>query len=232
MQVRDFPVLTKIRQRTRPDRLAGELRKQLAGGGVSVKRGDRVAIAVGSRGIANIAEMVREIAQWVRGQGAEPFIVPAMGSHGGATGEGQKLVLESYDVTEAYTGAPILSDMAVVELPRGGLPVRVYFDKNAFQADATIAVNRIKLHTDYHGRYESGLMKMLVIGLGKQAQADAIHSYGVRGLREIMPQVARNMLAHANVIMGVGIVENAFHETMLVQAMPAREIRLTNWTFW
>ena len=227
MQVRDFPVLTKIGQRSRSDRLvdlAGELRKQLAGSGVSVKRGDRVAVAVGSRGIANIAEVVREVAQWVRDQGAKPFIVPAMGSHGGATAEGQKRLLESYNVTEAYTGAPILSDMAVVELPQGGLPVKVYFDKNAYQADATIAINRVKLHTDYHGPYESGLMKMLVIGLGKQAQADAIHSYGVRGLREIMPQVARQILAHANVIMGMGIVENAFHETVLVQAMPAREI--------
>ena len=227
MQVRDFPILTKIRQRSRSDRLVdlgGELRKQLAGSGVSVKRGDRVAVAVGSRGIANIAEMVREVTKWVRCQEAEPFIVPAMGSHGGATAEGQKRVLESFNVTEAYTGAPILSDMAVVELPQGGLPVKVYFDKNAYQADATIAINRVKLHTDYHGPYESGLMKMLVIGLGKQAQADAIHSYGVRGLREIMPQVARQILAHANVIMGMGIVENALHETVLVQAMPAREI--------
>ncbi|MDP6439681.1 MAG: DUF362 domain-containing protein [Candidatus Brocadiia bacterium] len=227
MKPKDFPALTGIRQRFKSDRLTdlpGELRKQLDASGVSVGQGDRVAIAVGSRGIADIVEIVRGVAEWVRGRGAEPFIVPAMGSHGGATAEGQERILKDYGVTEANTGAPVLSDMAVVELPQGTLPVKVYFDRNAFQADATIAVNRIKVHTDYHGPYESGLMKMLVIGLGKQAQATAIHTHGVRGLREVIPQVARQILAHANVIMGVAIVENAYDQTMLVRAIPAQEI--------
>ncbi len=191
---------------------------------MSVGQGERIAIAVGSRGIADIVEIVRDVAEWVRGQGAEPFIVPAMGSHGGATAQGQERILRDYGVTEASTGAPVLSGMAVVELPQGTLPVKAYFDRKAFQADATIAINRIKVHTDYHGPYESGLMKMLVIGLGKQAQATAIHTHGVRGLREVIPQVARQILAHANVIMGVAIVENAYDQTMLVRAIPAQEI--------
>ena len=141
-----------------------------------------------------------------------------------ATAQGQERILRDYGVTEASTGAPVLSGMAVVELPQGTLPVKAYFDRKAFQADATIAINRIKVHTDYHGPYESGLMKMLVIGLGKQAQATAIHTHGVRGLREVIPQVARQILAHANVIMGVAIVENAYDQTMLVRAIPAQEI--------
>ena len=225
--LKDFPALTGIRQRFKSDRLtnlSGELRKQFDASGVSVGQGERIAIAVGSRGIADIVEIVRDVAEWVRGQGAEPFIVPAMGSHGGATAQGQERILRDYGVTEASTGAPVLSGMAVVELPQGTLPVKAYFDRKAFQADATIAINRIKVHTDYHGPYESGLMKMLVIGLGKQAQATAIHTHGVRGLREVIPQVARQILAHANVIMGVAIVENAYDQTMLVRAIPAQEI--------
>jgi hypothetical protein len=227
VKLKDFPALTGIRQRFKSDRLtnlSGELRKQFDASGVSVGQGERIAIAVGSRGIADIVEIVRDVAEWVRGQGAEPFIVPAMGSHGGATAQGQERILRDYGVTEASTGAPVLSGMAVVELPQGTLPVKAYFDRKAFQADATIAINRIKVHTDYHGPYESGLMKMLVIGLGKQAQATAIHTHGVRGLREVIPQVARQILAHANVIMGVAIVENAYDQTMLVRAIPAQEI--------
>lgn len=223
----DLPALTRIRQRFEVEGLAdvsGELRRQLDAAGVPLQPGNRVAIAVGSRGIADIATIVKEIVQWVRTQKAEPFIVPAMGSHGGATAEGQKHVLESLGVTEQHTGARIVSDMDVVELPRGNAPVRVFFDRNAYDADATIAVNRIKVHSDYHGPYESGLMKMLAIGLGKQAQAQAIHTFGIRGLRDFMPQVARRILACANVVMGVAIVENASDQTKLAQAIPAEQI--------
>jgi len=223
----EFPALTRIRQRFEADSLAdvtGELRRKLDGAGVPLRAGARVATAIGSRGIVDIAAIAKGVADWVRAQDAEPFIVPSMGSHGGATGEGQRHVLASLGVTEEHVGAPILSAMDVVELPQGDAPVRVYFDKNAYEADATIAVNRIKAHSDYHGRYESGLMKMLPIGLGKQTQAEAIHTYGIRGLRDFMPLVARQIIASANVVMGVAIVENAYDETMIVEAIPASEI--------
>ncbi len=223
----NLPALTRIRQLFAGDRIddvGAELHRQLAASPVRVHAGQRVAVAVGSRGIVNLAEIVKALVEWVRAQGAEPFIIPAMGSHGGGTAAGQREVLESYGVTEDYVGAPIVSDMAVVELPRGDLPVKVYFDRSAGKADVTIAVNRIKPHTDYTGRYESGLMKMLAIGLGKHAQADAIHAYGASGLRDIMPKVAKQILAHANVVMGVAIVDNAFEQTMHLEAVPAELI--------
>jgi hypothetical protein len=200
------------------------LRLELDGCGVPVASGARIAIAVGSRGIANLEPLVREVVRWVRSRGGAPFIVPAMGSHGGATAAGQAEVLAGYGISEARVGAPVRSCMDVVELPRDACPVPVTFDRLAHEADATIVLNRIKPHTSFRGRYESGLMKMLAIGLGKHPQALAIHARGIEGLREIMPAVARQVLAHANVVLGVAVVENACDETMLVKAIPAARI--------
>jgi len=222
-----FPPLTKIRQSLtseRIDDIQGEVEHQFAQVAGVIQPGQRVAIAVGSRGIANLTEIVKATAVWVRSRSAQPLIVPAMGSHGGGTGPGQRDVLEGYGVTEAATGAPIVSDMSVVQLPAGDLPVKVYFDRNAHEADATIVINRIKPHTDFTGTYESGLMKMLAIGLGKQRQAEAIHLHGVPGLRQIMPGVARQILAHANVVLGVAIVENGYEQTMRIEVVPAAQI--------
>jgi hypothetical protein len=222
-----FPPLARIRQtfdRPRISDVEGAVLKELTGSGISIPEGAEIALAVGSRGIANLALIVRTVCQWVRSQGGKPFIVPAMGSHGGGIAEGQKAVLESYGISESFTGAPIRASMEVVELEAGGLPVPVYFDRHAYAAHGTIVINRIKVHTDFHGPYESGLMKMIVIGLGKHAQALAIHRYGTYGLREIMPQVARVSLEQANILLGLGVVENAYDETQLVQVIPAAEI--------
>lgn len=222
-----IPALTKIRQSLtseRIDDIPAEVEHQFAQVQGIIRPGQRVAIAVGSRGIASLSEIVKATVAWVRSQNARPLIVPAMGSHGGGTGEGQRFVLESYGVTETFTGAPILSKMAVVELPQENLPVRVYFDRNAHEADATIVINRIKPHTDFTGTYESGLMKMLAIGLGKQRQAQEIHTHGVTGLREIMPAVARQILTHANVVLGMAIVENGHEQAMRIEVMPAAKI--------
>ena len=197
--------------------------RTLAASGVVIEAGARVAIAVGSRGIRDLVPVVGRVANWVRQQGGEPFLVPAMGSHGGATADGQREVLESYGLDEPAI-CPILSSMDVVELDRGDCPVRLFTDANAFAADATIIVNRVKPHTDFHGPYESGIMKMIAIGLGKQVQADALHAYGVRGLRDLMPLVARRVLAHGKVVLGVAIIENALDRTMLVEAIPAAKI--------
>jgi len=221
--------LTKIRQVFDRTKIADEeiedvVQKQITDSGVTISPGASIAIAVGSRGIANIHRVVRATVQAVKEMGGQPFIVPAMGSHGGATAEGQREVLESYGVTEDYTGASIKSSLEVVELPREGLENNVYMDKYAYQADATIIINRVKLHTDFHGPIESGLMKMCVIGLGKHKQALEIHRYGTRGLRELMPPTARQILKHGNIILGIALVENAYDETAIIKALRPSEI--------
>ena len=196
----------------------------LLNSGVSLVAGTEVAIAVGSRGITNLASVVARIAAWVRSQGATPFIVPAMGSHGGATGPGQAEVIASYGITAESIGCEIRSSMDVVELDRGDSPVPVVMDAHAARAAGVILVNRVKPHTDFHGPYESGLVKMAAIGLGKQVAADAIHAHGVRGLREIMPLVGRRVLDSGRVLLGVALVENAREGTLAVEAIPAARI--------
>lgn len=218
--------LIKIKQRFDDNRLHN-IRKvaseELTKIGESIKPGARIAIAVGSRGIKNLAEVVSETVEFIKGKNASPFIVPAMGSHGDATAEGQRSVLESYGITEKNTGAPILSSMDVVELPFTGSPVKVFMDSNAFHSDGIILINRIKPHTDFHGRFESGLVKMSVIGLGKEKQASAIHDYGVYGLSHLIPEVAGEVLSTGKIIGGIGLVENAFDETMLLRVLKASE---------
>ncbi len=196
----------------------------LAASGVSLVAGAEVAIAIGSRGIADLATVVQRVVTWVQAQGGVPFLVPAMGSHGGATAEGQREVLESYGMTMQGVGCDIRASMDVVELPADSCPVPVYTDATAAAAVHTIVINRVKPHTDFHGPYESGLMKMMAIGLGKRHQAEALHAYGVKGLREFMPLVALQVLAHANVVLGVAIVENALDQTMAVEAIVAERI--------
>ena len=204
--------------------VAGATDASLAACGVVIAPGAEVAIACGSRGITDLAVVVARVAAWVRKQGGVPFLVPAMGSHGGATAQGQREVLESYGLGDASIDCEIRSSMDVVELPQGASPVPVVTDACAASASATIVVNRIKAHTDFHGPYESGLMKMIAIGLGKRVQAEALHAHGVRGLREMMPIVARQVLAEGNVVLGVGIVENALDRTMAIEAVRATSI--------
>jgi Domain of unknown function (DUF362) len=196
----------------------------LADSGVRLRPAGEVAVAVGSRGIRDLLVIVGQVVEWVRRQGARPFLVPAMGSHGGATAEGQQAVLEEYGLSSAALGCPIRSTMDVVALPADGCPMPVFTDAAAARADATIVVNRVKPHTDYRGPYESGLMKMIAIGLGKRVQAEALHAHGTNGLRELMPQVAKQVIAHANVVLGLAIVENAVDRTMAIQAVPAARI--------
>jgi hypothetical protein len=174
-----------------------------------------VAITAGSRGIADIPLVIRTVAEVVREAGAQPFIVPAMGSHGGATAEGQRHVLAEYGITEASVGAPIRASMDTVELGRLPSGARVYFDALAAAANATIVVNRVKAHTAFRGDIESGLCKMTAIGLGKQVGAEQVHAYG---LREHIPQAASLSLEHNNVVVGLGLVENAAHELATIRA--------------
>lgn len=198
--------------------------QQLVKSGMTINKGDSIAIVTGSRGIANIHRIVKATVEYVKELGGKPFIIPAMGSHGGATPEGQREVLEGYGITEAYTGAPIKSSLKVVTLPQEDLPNKVYMDRYAYEADGTIVMNRVKVHTDFHGPLESGLMKMLVIGLGKHAQALEIHQYGTKGLKEYLPPTARQILKHGNILAGVAIAENAYDETAMIKAWQPAEI--------
>jgi hypothetical protein len=183
-----------------------------------------VAVAVGSRGIANLSRIVGATVKTLRSWGASPFIVPAMGSHGGATAEGQRQLLADYGVTEAAMGCPVRSSMEVVELERHGLPHSLFMDRHAFESDGILLVNRIKPHTDFHGSYESGLAKMAVIGLGKERQALAVHRFGATGLRDGIPRAAHHVLATGRILGGLAIVENAYDETMAIEMVPADEL--------
>ncbi len=204
------------------------VRAGLAEGGLAgaVHPGQRIAITAGSRGIANIATILRTVAESVRALGAEPFVVPAMGSHGGATGAGQlSLLAETFGIDERSLGCPVHSSMEVVELgrtPEHDVPV--YLDRHAAGADGILVVNRVKAHTDFSGPYESGLFKMITIGLGKRAQAEAVHAHGAWGLRVLIPEVARAKLAVAPIRLGLAIIEDGHDQTCAVVGLPAAAI--------
>lgn len=199
---------------------------QLSNTETRFQEGARIAVAVGSRGIANLKIIVKEVIKWVESRGGCPFIIPAMGSHGGASAEGQKKVLHSYDICEETMGCPIHSSMETVELdkPDQDFPARLFMDKSAFEADGIIIINRIKPHTDFHGKYESGLMKMSVIGLGKESQASEMHSFGVHGLKTLTPLAAKYIIETGKILLGVAVVENAYDETVIIKAIPGPEI--------
>ncbi len=189
-----------------------------------LKPGARIALAVGSRGIANIARIVKAAAASLREAGASPFIVPAMGSHGGATAEGQARVLAGYGIAGDTAGVPVVSSMEVVELPGGGLDNKVFMDRAAHEADGVALINRIKPHTDFHGRCESGLVKMAVIGLGKHAAALELHSFGAAGLRDRIPQTYTAIAETGKILFGLAVVENAYDETAHIEAIPGQRI--------
>lgn len=216
--------LIKIKQ-SFPNQLPGiedvpaKVRRELEGLNVSVKPGASVAIAVGSRGLANLTVIVRAVADTLKGMGAKPFIIPAMGSHGGATAAGQEAMLENLGVSAQTIGVPIRASMEVVTLDSGDLGHPVYMDRLAHEADGIVIINRIKLHTDFHGRYESGLMKMCVLGLGKHAQALEMHRLGLSGLRDRMAPTALRVLRTGKVLFGLAVVENAREQTALIKAL-------------
>jgi hypothetical protein len=188
-------------------------------------RGGEIAIGVGSRGVANIAAITRAVVSWFRDKKATPFLVPCMGSHGGATGEGQINMLAELGVTEESAGCPIRSSMEVVRLGEldNGLPV--YMDANAWNADGVFVINRVKAHTSFSGPNESGVIKMLTIGLGKQKGADAAHTLGNHAFASIMPAMARMCMEKKPGILGaLALVENESDHTCLVEAIPARNL--------
>jgi hypothetical protein len=196
-----------------PARVTAELQPMLS----RIQLNDRVALTAGSRGIANMPLILRTCGDVIRAAGGDPFILPAMGSHGGATAEGQREVLAGYGITRETVGMPVISSMEVQEIDRlDDMPV--YVSTTALEADHILLVNRVKPHTDFRGPVESGLAKICAIGLGKQRGAQTLHSYGTRGLRDLMPAAARSIIDRTGKILGgLAIVENAYDETAFVQ---------------
>lgn len=190
-----------------------------------IKPGQRICITSGSRGVSNIALITKEIVKQVKALGAEPFIIPAMGSHGGATAEGQRGILTSYGITEETMGCPIISSMETVKIGHADeIDVDVQIDKNAYEADGIIVLNRIKAHTGFKGKYESGLMKMMTVGLGKQAGAYVAHSAGDDAMPERLFTIGSEIIRKSNVILGVGLMENAFDKTYKIAFLQPEEI--------
>ncbi len=202
---------------------AGQLRRKLAGSGMleSVGEGQRVALAVGSRGVTGLTAMVRALAAAVKERGAQPFILPAMGSHGGATAQGQSGILDALGVNERSCGAPVVSSMETVDYgPGSGGGAHVVVSRDAVEADAVIVLNRVKSHTAFKGSVESGLLKMVVVGLGKENGARAYHLYSLRSeFPRYMIELARGIMAHVNVLGGVGVVEDAAGRTVRLEAI-------------
>lgn len=184
-----------------------------------VNSGMRIAIGAGSRGIANIGITVRATVQALREFGAEPFVFPAMGSHGGATPEGQQAVLAGYGITEEDVGAPIRATMDTILIGemKDGTPV--HMDRYAHEADGVVLINRIKPHTSFRGPIESGVVKMIVIGMGKIQGATHMHAHGMDLFPELLPRVAAFLMERTSILFGIGVVENAYDRTAIVEAL-------------
>jgi len=225
----EFPRMAKVRQKIEAPKLedfVSEIRKELRRAGIQelVKPGAEICITAGSRGIANIPEIIATVVDEVKKCGGKPFIIPAMGSHGGGTPKGQIEVLEHLGITPETVGAPIRATMEVVEIGRLENGTPVYIDKYAAQSDGIIVVGRVKPHTDFKDRIESGLMKMMVIGLGKQKGAEMIHRYQAEGYHKLLPEAAKLIMKNSPVILGLAVVENARHEIAIVRALRPEEI--------
>lgn len=221
-----LPRMVKIEQtfpNTKITDIAGVIKQQLAKPEIAgkIRPGMKIAVAVGSRGVAEIPTIARSVISELKAKGAVPFIVPAMGSHGGATAEGQKGVLADLGVTEETVGCPIVSSMEVVEIGHldNGLPV--YIDKNAYNADGIVVICRVKPHTAFRGANESGLVKMITIGLGKQRGAESCHAYSFKHMAHHIVAMARISLAKLPVLFGVASVENAYDQPSKIVAVPA-----------
>jgi hypothetical protein len=229
-----LPRMLPVRQHF-PDRsirdLGGEAQRQLAARqfGSRLPPAARVAIGVGSRGISNIAAITRAAVDYWKSQGCHPFIFPAMGSHGGATAEGQADVLAHFGIHEATMECPVVSSLDVVSTGQTPEGIETFMDRNAFESDGVMLIGRVKWHTDFSGTLESGLFKMTAIGLGKFAGAQRYHSYGYKlGLEHVIRVVGRQLLKSGKILGGLAILEDANHNTGRITAVPAEEMERTD----
>src|SRR5882724_9752488 len=221
-----FSRLLMVRQNF-PDRsirdIPAEVRKQLSAAPFAsrLKPGARVAIGVGSRGITNIATIARAVVDYWKSQGMRPFIFPAMGSHGAATAEGQADVLAHYGIIQETMGCPILSSLEVVPVGKTPEGISTFMDRNAYESDGVMLVGRVKWHTDFAGKIESGLFKMMAIGLGKFAGAQHYHTYAYKmGLESVIRSIGRQVLQSGRILGGLAILEDAHHSTAQLTAVP------------
>ena len=230
-----LPKMARIRQtfaRPRFDDIAAEMREQMQVLTPRIRPGMTVGLTVGSRGIQNILTMLEVAVQAVRGCGASPVLLAAMGSHGGGTRQGQKDVLDSLGITEERLGASVITcdvTRAIGETP-GGLVAHML--ESAFGVDAIIPINRVKTHTSFKGCVESGLCKKLVVGLGGPGGAGQFHSLGQAELPRLLVEVTKVILGKMPVLGGVAIVENAYEETARIKAIPAEALIEENRLLW
>lgn len=225
--VPNFYRVENARSAPKLEDVAAETRRVMQESGTleQLKPGQSVCIAAGSREIANIALIVRTVCEVVREHGAEPFIIPAMGSHAGAQAEGQKKILADFGITEEYTGAPIRSSMETVQVgvtKPHGFPARI--DRYAAEADWIIPIGRIKPHTDIRGPIQSGILKMIVIGMGKQFGADICHAEGFPSMSQNIVEIGLEIIANTNILCGMASMENGYHETYRVVAVAPDKI--------
>jgi lactate racemase-like protein len=203
--------------------LGAEIRRELASLALPAERlrGRRIAVTVGSRGVARVAEIARAICGWLKEQGARPFVFPAMGSHGGATAAGQGAILTSYGVTEEFIGAEIRSAMETISLGRTPEGFEVFMDRNAYESDGVVVMNRVKPHTAFAGRVESGLAKMMAVGMGKIEGAAEFHRQACRkGYETVVLAMGTHALRSGKILCGVAAVENECHEVAAIRASP------------
>jgi hypothetical protein len=226
----DLPRLLLVRQ-TLPDRgikdIPGTVARELSQAGFAsrLKPGSSVAIGVGSRGIANLAVIVRAVVDYWRSKGMQPFLFPSMGSHGAATAEGQAQVLADYGIHETAMGCLVRSSLEVVDLGKTPEGIDTLVDRLAFESDGIMLVGRVKWHTDFEGKIESGLYKMMAIGLGKQAGAKRYHSYAyTMGVEAVVRSVGRRVLESGKVLGGLAILEDGNHNTALLAAVPVESM--------
>ncbi|MDD2388602.1 MAG: lactate racemase domain-containing protein [Desulfobacterales bacterium] len=225
-----YPKMVKIRQRVDSREVKdidAEVRSELKKINISdkIQPGDRVAITAGSRGISNIAEIIKTVVDEIKTIGADPFIFPAMGSHGGATASGQLEIIEDYGISERTMGVPVVSSMETVNIGETENGIPVYIDKHASEADHIIVVNRIKKHTEFNGCIESGLMKMMVIGMGKHKGAIIAHKYAVKyGYEKVLTAIGKSIIKNAPICIGIGIIENGYGKTAQITAVDAGNI--------
>lgn len=226
---RKLPPMYRVRQifdRPKLEDAAGAVAQEFTKPEIAsvIKKGRKAAVAVGSRGIRNLPVIVRQTVDEIKKLGGEPFIVSAMGSHGGGTEEGQREILSGYGITEEAMGVPIITrtDVRQIGTLKSGTPL--YFDCSALEADVVIPINRIKLHTDFVGELQSGLCKMLVIGLGNHIGCTAIHEEGFVHFSEVLKEAFELITEHVNIGFGMAVLENAYDETAWIEALPAAKL--------
>lgn len=222
----ELPRFVRIKQqfsRQKIEDIPGEVLKKMQPY-LSGLSGKRIAVGVGSRGVANIALITKTVVDALQEAGAKPFIIPVMGSHGGAVAEGQAELLASYDITEETMGVPVDASMEVEQIGELEPGFPIYVAKSALAADGIIIIPRVKPHTCFRGPIESGICKMLVIGLGKQIGADSLHSHGFETFAETIPKAGVLIAQKTNILFAVAVVENAFEDTCKIEVVPKADI--------